>query len=114
MNLGKAQCRPYHAEARADSETSAPGLSLAGLPPGAAAAAAGLNAGLNAVLNLAPVQKTISVGLRWDFAPNADVKLQFDHARLGAGSAGTLVNVQPGFTPGGSFNVFSATVDFVF
>jgi hypothetical protein len=29
-------------------------------------------------------------------------------------SAGNLVKVRPGFQPGGSLNVFSVTVDFVF
>ena len=31
-----------------------------------------------------------------------------------AGSPGTLINIQPGFQPGGTFNVLSATLDFVF
>jgi hypothetical protein len=43
-----------------------------------------------------------------------DLKLQYEHISLGAGSAGTLTNVQPGFQPGGALNVFSAAVDFVF
>jgi hypothetical protein len=89
-------------------------LTLANLPPFLVGPAAGLNAGLNAVLGSAPVQKTISVGVRWDFAKNTDLKLQFDHARLGAGSPGTLINIQPDFQTGGRFNVLSATIDFVF
>lgn len=55
-----------------------------------------------------------SLGVRWDFAKTADVKLQYDRFRNDAGSNGPLVNVQPGFVKGGSFNVISATVDFVF
>lgn len=99
---------PYltYALAKVNSNTSDPGLTNP--------FAAGLNAGLNATLGSAPVQKTISVGGRWDFTKNADLKLQFDHTRLGAGSPGTLINIQPGFQRGGKFNVFSATVDFVF
>ena len=33
--------------------------------------------------------------------------------RLGAGSPGTLSNLQPGFQPGGSVSLFSAVIDFV-
>jgi hypothetical protein len=107
---------PYlnYAQARARSNASDPGLSLAGLPPALAGAAAGLNTGLNAVLGTIPVQTTISVGGRWDFAKNLALKLQYNHIRIGAGSPGTLVNIQPGFQPGGKVDVFSATVDFVF
>lgn len=107
---------PYltYAEARADSNTSDPGLNAAAFPPDQAEAIAGLNAGLNALLRAIPVQKTLSVGGRWDFRKNAALKLQYEHIRLGAGSAGTLINVQPDFQPGGVVNVFSAVVDFVF
>jgi hypothetical protein len=52
--------------------------------------------------------------LRWDFAKSAALKLQLDHSRVGTGSPGTLINIQPGFQPGGRFTVFSATLDFVF
>jgi hypothetical protein len=52
--------------------------------------------------------------MRWDFTKNFDFKLQCDHTRLGPGSPGTLINTQPGFRPGGTLNLFSATVDFVF
>ncbi len=45
---------------------------------------------------------------------NLDLKLQFDHSDLGAGSAGNLGNVQPGFRPGGSYNLVSIAVDIVF
>jgi hypothetical protein len=107
---------PYitYAQLKADSSTSTAGLSLQALPPSAVGPAAGLNAGLNGILGSIPVQKTVSIGARWDFAKNIDLKLQFDHTMLGAGSPGLLINVQPGFQPGGSVNLFSATVDFVF
>ena len=37
-----------------------------------------------------------------------------DHGeQQGAGSAGTLTNLQPGFEPGGSVSLFSAVIDFV-
>ena len=112
--LGKFTPYLTYAQTKADSNTSDPGLTLSALPPFLAGPAAGLNAGLNAILASIPVQNTISVGGRWDFMKNAALKLQFDHTRLGAGSAGTLINIQPGFQPGGKVNVFSATVDFVF
>jgi hypothetical protein len=107
---------PYltYAEARADSKTSDPGLNAAAFPPELAGTIAGLNAGLNTLLRSIPVQKTFSIGGRWDFRKNAALKLQYEHIRLGAGSNGTLTNVQPGFQPGGTLNVFSAAVDFVF
>ena len=54
------------------------------------------------------------MGLRWDFLRNLDLKVQADHTRLGADSFGTLINVQPGLRPGGTVNLFSAVVDFVF
>jgi hypothetical protein len=94
--------------------TSDPGLTVAALPPFLAGPATALNAGLNAVLVSRPVQRTISAGARWNFAKNFDLKLQCDHIRLGPGSPGTLINTQPGFRPGGTVNVFSTTVDFLF
>ena len=45
---------------------------------------------------------------------DVDLKLQFDRMNLGAGSAGTLINMRPGFTPGSTVYVFSAAVDVVF
>jgi hypothetical protein len=89
-------------------------LDAAALPPNLSSSALALNAGLNAILRGRPVQRTLSAGARWDFAKNVDLKLQFDHTRLGPGSSGTLINLQPGFRPGGSVNLFSAAVDFVF
>jgi hypothetical protein len=107
---------PYvtFAARRADSTTSDPGLTLAGLPPVLAGTAGALNASLNSQLGTRVVQNTLSIGSRWDFTKNAALKLQLEHTRHGAGSAGTLINVQPGFQPGGGVNVISATIDFVF
>lgn len=104
--LGKFTPYLSYAQAKVKSNTSDPGI--------AAGVANGLNDALNALLGLATVQNTISVGGRWDFAKNADLKLQYDHTRIGAGSPGLLINTQPAFQPGGKVNVFSATVDFVF
>jgi hypothetical protein len=112
--LGKFTPYLTYAQAKAESNTSDPGLTLSALPPFLAGPAAALNGGLNVSLGTVPVQKTISIGGRWDFAKNAALKLQFDQTRIGAGSPGTLIDIQPGFQPGGKVNVFSATIDFVF
>jgi hypothetical protein len=45
---------------------------------------------------------------------NAALKLQFDHTDIGSGSSGVLGNLQPGFQSGRKFDLFSATIDFVF
>lgn len=107
---------PYvsYARRKVGSNTSDPGLTVAALPPFLAGPASGLNAALNDILGSAAAQRTISLGGRWDFARNAALKLQFDHTRHDAGSAGLLSNRQPGFRTGGKVNVFSATIDFVF
>ena len=110
------QFTPYltYAQVKADSNTSDPGLNVSTLPPYLAVPAASLNASLNTLLGSTPVQKTISVGTRWDFMKNTDLKLQFDHILIGAGSSGVLTDIQPGFQTGGKVNVFSTTIDFVF
>jgi hypothetical protein len=107
---------PYvtYGQASAQCNIADPGLTLSSLPAFLAVPAAGLNAGLNAVLENIPVEKTLSVGTRWDFAKNAALKLQFDHIRLGAGSSGTLTGLHPGFQLGGQVNVSSVTLDFLF
>jgi hypothetical protein len=112
--FGKVTPFLTYAEAKQDSNSSDPGLSPAAFPPDQAQTIAGLNAGLNATLGATPVQSTFSLGGRWDCRKNAAFKVQYDHMSLGAGSAGTLANVQPGFQPGGTVHVFSAVVDFLF
>jgi hypothetical protein len=89
-------------------------LSVSSLPPFLAGPATELNASLNSALGSIAVGKTISAGVRWDFIKDVDFKLQIDHSRNGAGSPGTLSDLQPGFQPGGTVNLFSGTVDFVF
>lgn len=99
---------PYltYASQRIHSKTSTPGLSQ----PGSEA----LDAMLNSLLQGQPQQKSISLGLRWDFSSNMAIKAQFDHMNHEGGSRGYLVNSQPGFDPGGSVNLFSLALDFVF
>lgn len=102
------------ARVRVASNTSDPGLSLAGLPPPLAAQASGLNAALNELLGTAARQKSLSLGVRWDFTRNAALKAQYDYLDLDAGSPGVLVDQQPDFRPGGSVSLFSIALDFVF
>lgn len=61
-------------------------------------------------------QKTCSAGVRWDFARNTAVKIQYDRIKLGVqpGNIGYFTNVQPGFPFAGSGNVVSVAADFVF
>jgi hypothetical protein len=94
--------------------TSAPGLSLSAVPAYLAPTVAALNAGLNELLASRPVQYTSSMGVRWDFMKIFDLKVQLDRMNLGAGSTGTLLNIQPGFQPGSTVYLFSTAVDFVF
>ncbi len=110
-----AKFTPYltYAKAKADSNTYDPGLNVSALPPFLAGAAVNLNAGLNALLASTVVQNTISIGSRWDFAKNADLKMQYDHIDIGPGSAGMQTNIQPGFREGGTVNLLSIAVDFV-
>jgi hypothetical protein len=107
---------PYagFARVRAESPTSDPGLPVAGLAPGRAAAAMTLNSGLNQLLQTVPDQSTLSAGVRWDFRQNVALKAQFDRVRLREGSNGTLINTQPDFESGHALKVASVTLDFVF
>ena len=107
---------PYltYAATRAVSPRSDPGLSLQAFPPQLVPVAATLNATLNGVLGGLGVQKTASIGARWDFMPNAALKVQYDRVKMGEGSPGPFGNLQPGFQPGGKAGIFSAAVDFVF
>ena len=112
--IGKFTPYATYARVSADGNASDPGLPVASLPPQVAETAAILNATLNSLLGGVAVQKTASVGVRWDFMKNAALNLQFDHVSRGAGSAGTFGNLQPGFQFGGKARIFSAAVDFVF
>jgi hypothetical protein len=57
-------------------------------------------------------QDSVSAGVRWDLKKNVALKMQYDHLRIG--NTGRLINVQPGYQPGGKVNVFSLAIDFVF
>ncbi|MDN3519417.1 porin [Aquisalimonas lutea] len=94
------------ARTRATSDTSDPGLDNP--------QAQELNARLNVFLGSAAEQKSVSVGARWDFARNFALKVQYDRLDLDEGSRGVLINEQAGFRRGGTVNLFSAALDFVF
>ena len=94
------------ARTRIHSSTSHPGVSQPGSEE--------LDAALNEILGGQPQQRSISVGLRWDFALNTALTLQYDYMDLDDESAGVLVNPQPGFRRGGNVSLFSAALDFVF
>ena len=59
-------------------------------------------------------RRSLTVGTRWDFRENLAFKIEATHVDAGAGSNGGLTNLQPGFVHGGSYNLLSAAVDFVF
>lgn len=107
---------PYvtYARSRTVSATSSAGLTTSALPPALAGAGADLNGTLNTLLASSGGQQTLSVGVRWDFTKNMDAKLQYDHTSLDDATTGPLINLQPGYQPGGSFNLLSLAVDFVF
>ena len=110
-----AKFTPYliYADRKSKGSTYDPGLDVSALAPDLVGPATALNTTLNEILALAAVQRTISAGSRWDVMRNIDLKLQYDHIDLGAGSAGTLINVQPGFQRGGTVNLLTIAIDFV-
>lgn len=60
-------------------------------------------------------QSTVSLGMRWDFTKNTDLKLQYDRVKLSDNSNGFLANVPANATLyGAKFHVLSAVVDFIF
>ncbi len=93
------------------------GISTAGLPGVAADGATALNAGINAILSSTSAdQRTASIGVRWDFMLNADLKVQYDRKSLFDNSTGRLLIIPAGASYQGSnnFNVISTAIDFVF
>jgi hypothetical protein len=102
------------ARVRATSLTHEEGLPTGGLPPAAAAQLAQLNGGLNLLLATIPQQDTAAMGLRWDFAGNAALKLQYDRVTPRHGSRGTLINLTPAFRSGRTAHVASVALDFVY
>jgi predicted porin len=100
-------------QSRRSDATSEVVLDIASLPPAVRPAATGLNT-QGEFLVRPNEYDTFTLGTRWDFRRDTSLKVQLDHVRLKDGSSGELVNVQPGFEPGTSFNVFSIALEFVF
>ena len=69
-----------------------------------------LSAGVTA-LTKGAAQSTDTIGLRWNFAPSADLKVQIDRVKPENG-AGLLVNAKSGFSR--PVTVGAIAVDFVF
>lgn len=92
-----------------------PGISTAGLPGPLVGPAVGLTAGVNGVRrSFASSQSLVSVGMRWDAMKNVALKAQYDHLKMGEGSKGRLVNPSPAYQPGGSVDLVTLGVDFLF
>lgn len=79
--------------------------------PGAADPLGALNA---AVLYNNASRHSYTAALRWDVRDSIAAKFQISHVQNHAGSFGSLSNIQPGFQTGRSYNLISASVDFVF
>lgn len=107
---------PYFTYARTsrDDAPTTPGLDPSSLPPNLAPVAAQLNAQLNGILATMPEQATLSAGVRWDFRSNMAFKFQYDHIDVDDGSNGMFTNLQPGHRQGGSADIISISLDFVF
>jgi hypothetical protein len=107
---------PYvaYARVRSNSATTDPGLDLAAMSPAAAADGAAMNGYLSWLLTTIPVQRTISIGARWDFITDVALTVHVDRVTPLGGSRGTFINVQPGFCSGRPVTVASAVLDFVF
>lgn len=83
------------------------------LPAGVHPAVDALRAGWDAVNNFVRHdQYTAGIGVRWDFADNAALKLQAD--RVEAKRSSSLLDAAGNRTDARSFTLLSATLDFVF
>ena len=79
--------------------------------PGAADPIGGLNYIVSRNNNS---RHALTAALRWDFKPQMAAKIEASHINNHAGSFGTLGNPTTDFVPGRSYNLLSASVDFVF
>ena len=103
------------AKARGESFPAESTLDLSTLPPSLVFFGGALNqALLEFQATTSPVQDSISVGLRWEVNRRVAFSAQLDHSNMKKGSTGYLTNLQPGFEPGGSLNLISASLSFVF
>lgn len=107
---------PYLTHARTKSKRiSEPGITTLTGDPQTDGGAAALTGAVNQLLSsVYSTQSTTSIGVRWDAMRNVAIKTQYDHTRLGEGSAGRFAKVQPGFERGGKVDLVTVSVDFVF
>jgi hypothetical protein len=59
-------------------------------------------------------QSSYSAGLRWDFLTGMALKAQLDHVKNVAGGYGAFTNTTADFQPGGTYNLATLALDFVF
>lgn len=84
---------------------NSPGSFLPGFPPPSP----------NSIRLAGRVQNSTSLGVRWDFMKDADLKFQYDRVQLSGDSDGFIANIPTGVTLyGNRFHVVSAVFDFVF
>ena len=103
-----------YASTKAKIPTEAGITSVTGDPTtdGAASALTGaINTSLNAFNGS---QNSTSVGVRWDVMRNTAIKAQYDHVKLGSGSTGRFAIALTTFPKGGSVDLLSLSLDFVF
>jgi hypothetical protein len=106
---------PYATYVRGRSQTrDGQSIPLDGLSPDTAALGAEVDAIVGWFGRANMSQQTFSLGVRWDFRTGFAFKAQIDHIDMDEGSRGWLNNLQPGFQPGGSLNLVSFAVDYVF
>ncbi len=102
-----------HADGK--SSVDVVGLDLSQVSPSLTGVAAGLNAALAGFIDTSGIDQTTDIiGVRWDFASSAALKLQLDHTRRNDLSGRVYRQVQPGLKPGGDMTLISIAMDFVF
>lgn len=105
---------PYLTYSRGDGgHRTVRGLTPSFYPPELAFVAAGLNAVLDDLRAYTVVQRTVSVGARWDVVRNVTGKVQYERVDVGRYSIGSFGNLEPGVRPGGA-GIFSLSVDLIF
>lgn len=103
---------PYYTHSVSKATGGVPNTVPTACPiPGCLPLLTGLRAGV-AGLTAISDQATDTIGVRWDFASSAALKVQFDRVRPLNGSNGMFLNVKPGFK--GPVTVGAVAVDFVF
>lgn len=101
--FGKITPYYFYGDTKQDNPRTYAGLPTSGpLAP--------LTAGVNGVVKAAQ-QSTNAIGVRWDFAKSAALKVQVDRIKPRDG-AGTFLRAKPGFSD--TVNVYAAGIDFVF